>query len=321
MSFQPLFRRFHETIQLKRFDENAELREKRDRILNRLRDNLDKQSEPQKIKFDWFNQGSYAMGTGVKPRDGDYDIDIGVVLNIDRAKYDPVTVKGWIYKAVDGHTTDVSWRRPCITVNYREGGKQIYHVDLAILAKDPSSGSLYLAIGKEHAAKEQQEWQQDDRKGFMEAVESRFSGEDAAQLRRVIRYLKRWKDVQFPTEGHAAPTGLALTVAAFKWFQPRKTGAGQSAEYDDLAATLALTRLMLNGFVQVWDSGNGRYMPRLSLQFPKAPFDDVLARMTNQQMLEFQQRLEKLIKWLEEASRTGSTAPLRSAFGSDFPEK
>jgi len=68
MSLQSPFMKFHEAILLKRFDENAELREKRDRILKRLRDNLS-------VTFEPFNQGSYSMGTGIKPLDGDYDID------------------------------------------------------------------------------------------------------------------------------------------------------------------------------------------------------------------------------------------------------
>ncbi|TKD05302.1 nucleotidyltransferase [Polyangium fumosum] len=307
MSFQTMFRRFDETIKLNRFDENAELREKRDRILKRLRENLS-------ITFEPFNQGSYAMGTGVKPLNGDYDIDIGIVFNIDRRSHDPVTVKGWVYKALETHTTRVEWRRPCITVYYQQSGEAIYHVDLAILAKDPYSGALHLAIGKEHSAAEQREWQPDDRKGFMAAVENRFSGEDAAQFRRVIRYLKRWRDVHFSSEGRAAPTGLGLTVAAYYWFQPTKSGPSD----DDLGATLALVRIIHGQFTSAWDPSSGQPGVRLALRFPFAPQDDVFARMTNQQMQEFRQRLAKLIEWLEEAQRTGSTAPLQRAFGSDF---
>jgi hypothetical protein len=314
MSFQPLFRKFETTIMLKRFDEYAELREKRDRILKRLRDNLT-------VKFDWFNQGSYAMGTGIEPPKGDYDIDIGIVFDVDRRNYDPVTVKGWVHKAVQAHTARVEWRRPCITVYYQQSGEAVYHVDLAILAKDPYTSELHLALGKEHSAKEQLEWQADDRKGFMAAVENRFSGEDAAQFRRVIRYLKRWRDVHFASEGRAAPTGLGLTVAAYHWFQPAKTGSYHDHTNDDLGATVSLVKSMHSRFGSSLDPTNGQPGVRLSLQFPVAPRDDVFARITNQQMLEFHQRLLQLITWLEEARSTGNIAPLRRAFGPEFPEK
>lgn len=312
MSFQPLFRQFEENIKLGHFDENADLREKRDRVLTRLRENLS-------MKFEPFNQGSYAMGTGVKPLDGDYDIDIGIVLDIDKNQNDPVAVKGLIHKAVEKHTARVEWRRPCITVYYQQAGEAIYHVDLAILAKD-RWGNMHLAIGKEHSAKEQREWQPDDRKGFIDAIEKKFSGEDAAQFRRVIRYLKRWRDVHFASEGRAAPTGLGLTVAAYHDFRPMKSGGYYDPTYDDLGATIALVRSIRQRFGQTYDRNAGKYVQRISLQLPSAPRDDVFERMTNQQMQEFYQRLEKLALWLDEARSTGKTEPLRRAFGNDFPE-
>lgn len=313
MNFQPLFRRFHELIQLNHADESAELREKRDAVLARLHDKL----QPLH-KFVWFNQGSQAMGTGIKPISGDYDIDIGIVFDISYRDHDPVTVKGWVFSAVENHTALVEWRRPCITVYYQKAGEAIYHVDLAILAKDPSSNGLRLALGKQHSSPDIRQWQPDDRKGFIKSIEQKFSGEDAGQLRRVIRYLKHWKNVQFASEGRAAPTGLALTIAAYSWFQPMRIHVKGQPEHDDLGATLALVGSMLRGFTQRRGS-DGRSPPRLTLTFPTAPHDDVCARMSAQQMLELQQRLTHLRAWLEEAHRSGSVAPLQRAFGDKFP--
>jgi len=310
MDLQPLFRRFHDAIHLKQYGENAELREKRDRVLRRLHENL-------KISFEWFNQGSYEMGTGIKPIKEDYDIDIGIVFTIDHARYDPVEVKRWVYKAVEGHTKLVKWRRPCITVYYQHEREPIYHVDLAILAKDQTSGRMRLAIGKEYSALNEREWQEDDRQGFMKAVEQRLTGEDGFQLRRVIRYLKRWKDVHFSSEGHAAPTGLALTAAAHRWFQPART---YDSGYSDLAATISLVQSIGQGFRPTWDPTLGT-VQRLSLQFPNAPYDDVFAKMSNQQMKEFYERVEKLLGWLDHARRQQTPDMLRHAFGTDFPQQ
>lgn len=314
MSFQSLFQRFHEAIKLKRLDENAELIEKRERIARRLRDNL-----PSSPSFEIFNQGSYAMGTGIKPLKGDYDIDLALVFDVSKYLHTPVEVKSWVYEAVSSHTTRVEWRRPCITVYYQQAGEAIYHVDLAVMARS-SDFSMYLALGKEHSARDQQEWQPDDRLGFIQAIKNRFHGEDAAQFRRVIRYLKRWKDVHFPHQGHAAPTGLSLTVAAYYGFQPSKSGGFYLSTYDDLAATTALVRRIEQSFEKTWNS-RFEEIPQISLQFPNAPHDDVFARMTPQQMVEFYQRLQQLSAWLDEARRTQSTGPLRRAFGADFPEE
>jgi hypothetical protein len=313
MTLQTLFRQFHDTIQLKNYSENAELRQKRDNILERLREKLRPRT------FEWFNQGSYAMGTGVKPVNSDYDIDIGIVFDVDHQQADPVAVKGWVYQAVKGHTTSVDWRRPCITVNYQQGGALKYHVDLAVLARD-SRGTLRLALGKEHAQANLRQWRVDDRQGFIKAVESHLGGEDGYQFRRVIRYLKWWKNVHFPSEGRSAPTGLSLTIAAYKWFHPVHTHTQQGSVHDDLAATSRLVTQLHQNFREAWDEEHRRYSPRLSLQFPHAPHDDVLAPMSPQQMIEFRGRLEKLSGWLEEARKTQSPASLQRAFGNQFPQ-
>lgn len=315
MSLQSLFTQFHEAIQLKRFDENAELREKRDRILRRLRENLS-------VSFEPFNQGSYAMGTGIKPLDSDYDIDIGIVLNNVSTDKDPVTVKGWVYDAIKTHTARVDWRRPCITVYYQDAGSVIYHVDLVVMVRDRwDSNKLYLAIGKQHSSADQREWQHDDRQGFMNAIDQKCSGDDGYQFRRVVRYFKRWKDENFPKNGHAAPTGLCLTVAAYYAFRPSKTTdySGRTT-YDDLSATLAVANWLRGKFTQAWSTSSySSVVHTINLTFPFAPRDDVFGKMTPQQQEEFHQRLEQFISNLEQARSTGTAASLRKAFGNAFP--
>lgn len=315
MSLQSQFMKFHEAILLKRFDENAELREKRERILKRLRDNLS-------VTFEPFNQGSYAMGTGIKPLDGDYDIDIGIILKDVYTDRDPVTVKGWVYDAVKNHTARVDWRRPCITVYYQDAGEVIYHVDLVVMVRDRYiSNKLYLALGKQHSSADQREWQHDDRQGFMAAVDQKCQGEDGAQFRRVVRYLKRWKDVNFPKNGHAAPSGLSLTVGAYYSFTPNKTREYYTGResYDDLSAVLAVASWLRSRFTQVWDSSSYAYVRAISLTFPFAPKDDVFAKMSRQQQEEFYQRLGQLISNLEQAKNSDSAGYLQKAFGKDFP--
>lgn len=316
MSLQPLFMRFHETILLKRFDENAELIEKRDRVLTRLRNNL---RDNLRVSFDWFNQGSYALGTGVKPVNGDYDIDVGIILNARKESYpDPLGPKGWVYTAVENHTGNVRWRKNCITVYYQQRGEAVYHVDLPVFLPD-NWNRLHLAVGKQHG---QGTWEHDERKRFQELMAVKLQGEDGQQFRRVVRYLKRWKSQNFSLQGWAAPTGHALTVAAYSWFQPAKSQSynqswQQVVTYDDLSATKNLVDQLRAQFQQQWHIPG--YPRRISLKFPVAPGDDVFAKMTNQQMQEFEQRLATLSEALAEASRSRSAAPLVRVFGPDFP--
>lgn len=65
MNLQKEFIEFHDNIRLD--DENETLREKRDILLNKLNKNISEEA----ASYTHFNQGSYAMGTGVKPEDGD----------------------------------------------------------------------------------------------------------------------------------------------------------------------------------------------------------------------------------------------------------
>lgn len=89
-NLQSYFNSFHDAIKLD-YDDNKELRDKRDELLEILKANMPSDAG----SFEIFHQGSYAMYTGVKPLDdGDYDIDVGLLFNISKDDYpNPVTVK------------------------------------------------------------------------------------------------------------------------------------------------------------------------------------------------------------------------------------
>ena len=328
MALQARFRQFDEVIKLKRFDENAELREKRERVLARLREGMAKQFPPTQARptFEWFNQGSYEMGTGVKPVDGDYDIDVGVVFNIDVARYpDPLAVKQWVFAAVREHTTDVRWRRPCVTVNYVEARESKYHVDLAVYGKD-GWGNLHLAVGRQNATQAERGWLRSDPKKLTEIVGAKFQGEDADQFRRVIRLLKRWKDVRFRGQAAGAPTGIALTACALQWFAPRRSPSRSAfawpaaGEYDDLVALSALVGQMRGAFRTVYD--RARPIAALDVNLPVPPGNDLFAKLNAEQMQQLKGSIDALSGTLELAQRqdewTASTS-LRQVFGADFP--
>src|SRR5690349_18746439 len=96
---QKEFEQFHEAIKLNENTENSKLRDKRDLLLRELRAGLKsifEDREDPTPKFDSFKQGSYWMGTGVKPLDCDYDIDIGLKFHFSKEDYEPVEVKTWI---------------------------------------------------------------------------------------------------------------------------------------------------------------------------------------------------------------------------------
>lgn len=326
---QPQFEGFHEAIKLGNFDENAELREKRDRILDRLKENLDELRTGGKAPaYETFNQGSYAMGTGVKPLDSDYDIDVGIRFKIAKDDYpDPVEVKEWVYEALKGHTKRVEVRRSCVTVYYSRGDEPIYHVDLAIYSDRDCNpdGKMYLAKGRLNSAPEYRVWEPADPQGLMDLIAGRFPDpEDAKQFRRVVRYLKRWRDVKFTATGNAAPIGIGLTVAAYLWFSPTykvPDPFSGARRYNDLPGLYRLISAMLGRFTTVY--AEGEWAERLRVELPVEPHNDLFGKMTNLQMRTFKTKLEALRQVLsqaiDEVDPVEACKLLRSEFGDDFP--
>lgn len=309
---QKQFDQFHDNIKLEQDNEQARLREKRDLLLKTLRANL-----PADVPaFEEFHQGSYSMKTGVLPRDGNYDIDVGLVFNCKRDKYpDPVELKKKVRDALDNNGRTVRIRRPCVTVNYMRDGEVDYHVDLAIYAKR-DDGLLDIAKGKEYSATEHRVWEVSDPKELTTVICTRFKDEELAQYRRCIRYSKRWRDNKFSNGG--APLSIALTVAAYRWFRPQQTTNGT---FIDLLAMRDWVNMTLGQFETVWtDEG---IHERLKVVLPVTPNVDLMEWMTRTQMESFKFALEDLrdtlVNAYEEALPEVACQLLVTQFGDEFP--
>ncbi len=160
---------YDEAIRLTRYGENANLVKKRNAVLNKLRDEFAKMRQDGRDvpTFEWFNQGSYEMGTGIDPANGDYDIDVGLDFNATKGRYpDPVKLKELVHEALEDHTPlGTVIRRSCVTVNYQIDGEQAYHVDLAVYACDDvvrTPHTLHLAKGKQHSEAAHRFWESSD---------------------------------------------------------------------------------------------------------------------------------------------------------------
>lgn len=304
---QGLFERFHDAIKLEENDERRKLREKREILLEILKKKLAVQS----LAFESFHQGSYAMRTGVVPKDGNYDIDIGLIFECSQERFpDPVTLKCFVRDALTGSNRSVRIRRACVTVTYMIRGRPGYHVDLALYLKE-TNGRLLLAKGNEFAGAEQRVWLPSAPDSLTKYVLSKFTGDDQAQLRRCIRYLKRWRDENFET---GAPLSIALTLAAAYWFEPRRT---KDRLYVDLDALHCLVKTMGQNFGNRWARN------RLAVPLPGFMKADLMAGLTDGQMLIFRERLSALELTLEQCCDGATTEVaaglLTSQFGPEFP--
>lgn len=313
---QKNFEDFHSKIKLDEDDEKSTLREKRKILLDALTANL----ADDVPKFENFNQGSYSMHTGVVPLDGNFDIDVGLIFDCKKDKYpDPVALKKKIRDALDTHGRSVNIRRPCVTVNYMRGDEIEYHVDLAVYTKRDDD-FLDIAKGKENSEADKRVWEQSDPKKLTELICTAFTDKyDLAQYRRCIRYVKRWRQVQFLS---GAPLSIALTVAAQKWFKPYFEMSGKAG---DLQAMLNWVDAILAQFQ--WASVNGSTYQRLAVTLPVAPYSDLMGWMSEGQMSTVKAKFEVLRDALEEALDEDlpedACKVLNKQFGDEFvvPEK
>jgi hypothetical protein len=315
---QKQFIDFHEAIKLK--EENEILSSKRDIIIKRLNTKLPSETN---YSFTIFNQGSYAMNTGIKPLNNDYDIDVGLYFDMSKDDIEPVKAKELVYKALEGHTSDVKIKNPCITVTYAAG----YHVDLTVYASNNSDEKVYLAKGKPTSKSDEKYWDESNPKDLITEIRDHIGDiNDRKQFRRIVRYLKRWKDVNF-TSVNGKPTGIALTSCAYHWLTIQKetdffTG---KTSYKDLNALISLVTEMISRFINelVKIDDEYKFMPRLKVELPVEPKPELFEKMTPKQMETFKEKLETLLKSLQDAKDksdpTDAAEILKQQFGDDFP--
>lgn len=312
---------FHNNIRLDMTDLKAVI-EKRDMLINEVIAFFKRMGEEKKIKeikVEPFNQGSYAMGTGNKAyhNEHDYDIDCGLLIEVNIKDYTPLQVKQWIFDALDSNQfRKVKWKKACIRVQYTEEGFPKFHVDFACYAKANDDGKTYLAKGTPTSAPENRKWEIAEPKTLRDLINNKFTNdEECSQFKRIIRDTKRWKDKQFSSV-NGKPTGIALTALAYHGFVPyTKDRFSSATDVNDLKALVNFVDSILGQF-NPW---NGR----ISVSLPVPPGNDLFAKVTDQQCEEFKKKLESLRNALAEAEQEPDPHEackiLQRQFGDDFP--
>lgn len=295
---QKYFEQFHGKIRLD-FDANDQLREKRDIVLDKIKNSLEKNGRPG---FERLLQGSYQMKTGVFPGDGrEYDIDVGLVFDFDEELPDAADPRGWILDAVSGHTDSVVEKAPCIRVHYKDSPP--YHLDLVVYGRINGQYQLATRDG----------WVSADPERLLLYVadaHARFKGTERGgidQFRRVVRYLKRWGDVRVPGDAEEKPTGLAYTLLAAESLVKRTLFDGTP---DDASALRELAR------------GASGYA-RIVAKKPTPEYEDMFGRLTVAQMDDLKRDLAKLADAIdaarEEPEPCEACKLLVPLLGDDFP--
>ncbi len=302
-NIQTQFEKFHEAIRTD-YETNEELREKRDIILEKIEASLSSAKRPSFVRI---MQGSYIMRTGVMPvGDKEYDIDVGLKFKLKDSDYTAGIVRNWVLEAVKNHTNDVKAKGPCVRVTYSAG----YHVDLVSYAwwTDGNDTDQF------RLAHETKGWIAADPPkllGHVDDAQANFAnsegGSQTSQLRRVVRYLKRWDDVQQPDESEAKPSGLAFTLFCIDHLV--KT-TGWDGKPDDRTAILNLAT-----FASI--------QARLRAQKPSPEYEDVFAKLNDVDMKALIERFGRMKTALAAAGNeidpTKACGLLVPIFGDAFP--
>ena len=310
---QKEFKQFHDNIKLGTYEENKTLKDKRDLLIDELTDALKDEKVPdtdRKLTFKKFDQGSYAMNTGIKPKDNDYDIDVGIIFDITNDEYDSHKLKKLVRdKLAKQHNRTVVFNRPCITVEYSDG----YHVDLAIYSKN--NDDLHITWGKEFS-KTNKCWYKSEPKELTKWVSDVSSiAENSAQFRRCVRALKKWKEKHFSDDGNVAPPSIGITIQARRAFC--------YSSDNDIDALISIARSMKNSFIDQYDAESESFKKSVIVSLPVEPYKDVYYKMTPNQLDNFYDKVDALLEALEDAeaesSESKASKVLRKVFGDDFP--
>ena len=286
-TLQSQFIKFHETIKLDDDDKKV-LIDKRKEVEEAINKGV------SGFGKSFFNQGSYSTYTGILPIDeGDYDLDRGLKIDVDRQSNSPKEVKKLIFDALASEFGEksVKVKNPCVTVSFPEDN---VHIDIAVYCTE--NDNYFLARGKLNSTDENIKWEEADPIELTKEINNAMeNSEDRNQFRRVIRYLKRWKDLKFKNQDNR-PTGIGISVFAINNFSVTKKVDYLSGKttYDDISALRNLINTMINSFSDRYDVERKLFYPRLEVILPVKPYTDVYERVSNIQMEAFKNKLEKL---------------------------
>ena len=313
MSVQSKLLKFHDKIKMSD-SLKKELREKRDILLNKVRKDKDLPG------FEELEQGSYAMYLGVKPeKEQEYDIDVALRFNANKADFDPMDLKNKLFDTLKNHTEyGAMIKKPCVTVTYQKDGEATFHVDLVVYTyenKDDKTSQMYIAKGKD---KDSESWEKADPKGLIDYINDSVKEEHRNQFRRVIRYLKKWRNIRFTSTEHASPPSIGITLIAADYFN-YYVG-------NDLDSLINIVSAIINKFIFVGASDSGRQLYKINQSLPSTlSFEvgnDVFEKMSTIQMTDFKDKIEKfkndLLAVRNEVDEYEQYKKLNRIFGDDF---
>lgn len=319
MSIQTQFNKFNNTISITReSDDYKAIREKDNSIKSDIKEACKEAGYP--ITSD-FIQGSFATHTAIKSLSGDVDLDRGLIISKETSPDNPVDCKKVLKDVLVARKFKNSKiKMPCVTADY---ASLDLHLDYPVYREDTFS-QLELAVGKEFSEEKERCWQNGDPKGLINWINGGefylLSSEQTYQYKRIIRYLKRWRDVIFTNETTRKKIySIGLTVMAIECYVSKF----DEETPEDLESILETVKAILaHGYFTKKSYDEEKYDIQVNL--PKSPGRDIFTKHGTTVGTEFRNKLiklrDKLQKALDEEDESKQCEILREVFGDDFPQ-
>lgn len=320
MSLQKQFRKFNRAIYLtKQSDEYKEARKKEHSILQAI---VKKYKEKGYPIIKYFRQGSFATDTAIKKLDGDFDVDRAIVIRESQAPNNPVDCKENILEVLENRGfINSKIKTPCVTADYVSLD---LHIDYAVYQVDDND-TYSIALGKKQSNKENKKWEYSELKEFINWINGSencigsadLTTEEKLQFKRLVRYMKRWRDYKIPNSYKEYIYSIGLTIMLKESFHPVIDANGVE---DDLQSLIQTVEYILNYklYFTTWEKD--RY--NVTVMIPFAPRVDVFRKHGKSHGTVFRNSLKNLLEKVMEASNKDSMRQqcvlLQTVFGDDF---
>lgn len=241
---QTQFEQFLKNIELVG-DDLANLRSSRDANRGRITKHWREVLERKLPIFE--EQGSFEMGTVIRPLEGDYDLDDGMYLQCigdDPSKWPSTSaVQGWVIDAVKGCTRDDPKRmKRCVRIPYQNN----YHIDIPAYGQDH--------FGATRVFRKNQEPTEFDESNPLALVDwFKERKQSHSDLRDLVRFFKAWRDKQKGTLYKVKSVTMTVLVAE------------QIQSGDRYDQAMVNTARACENFIRC----------RFAIKKPVAPFDDL----------------------------------------------
>jgi len=320
MSLQTQFNKFNKAISLSWQDEKIKkIREKNDSILEDIKKVFKEEGYPV---IESFKQGSYITNTTIQPLNNEYDIDVGIVIADTDAHDNPIDAKITLRdKFLARNFKEPKIKKPCVTAQYFKEGEKSFHLDYPIYKKSEYE-TYFLAVGKEYSKEEERKWEESDPKGLIKWLNDKdhFDNDEAYhQYKRVIRYMKRWRDHSMNELERKKIYSIGLAIMI-------KESFAKSISYDgDVNDITALQDTVSNIYTRYFnciDFLSIKYEVKVNL--PVKPYSDVFDKHGSTVGTFFHNKLERLLSRIDDVSKESLLVDKceilrKDCFGDDFP--